>query len=111
MSLYPGLSRLYSLSPSGITLGLDRLTRAACLLRDPQKQFLSVQVAGTNGKGSVSSLLAHAAYTAGLKTGLFTSPHLHRFTERIRIDGVECDNGLLEIHLSKSNDFSTLFPS
>lgn len=47
-----------------------------------------IQVAGTNGKGSVSSMLASALRAAGYKTGLYSSPHLHRFTERVRIDGL-----------------------
>ena len=46
-----------------------------------------IQVAGTNGKGSVSSMLASALCAAGYKTGLYSSPHLHRFTERVRVDG------------------------
>jgi dihydrofolate synthase/folylpolyglutamate synthase len=46
-----------------------------------------IQIAGTNGKGSVSAMLASALSAAGYRTGLFTSPHLHRFTERIQIDG------------------------
>ena len=46
-----------------------------------------IQIAGTNGKGSVSAMLASTLSAAGYRTGLFTSPHLHRFTERIQIDG------------------------
>ncbi|MEY4579085.1 MAG: hypothetical protein RL701_3788 [Pseudomonadota bacterium] len=63
---------------------------AGLALRDWGPERLTVpfiQVAGTNGKGSVSSMLASALTAAGYRTGLFTSPHLHRFTERIRIDG------------------------
>ncbi|MCE2997997.1 MAG: bifunctional folylpolyglutamate synthase/dihydrofolate synthase, partial [Flammeovirgaceae bacterium] len=58
-------------------------------LGNPQHKFKSVHVAGTNGKGSSSHMLAAILQTAGYKTGLYTSPHLKEFTERIRINGVE----------------------
>ena len=56
-------------------------------LDDPQKKFKSIHIAGTNGKGSTSHMLAAILQTAGYKTGLYTSPHLHDFRERIRING------------------------
>ncbi len=58
-------------------------------LGNPQYQFKSVHIAGTNGKGSSSHMLAAILQTAGYKTGLYTSPHLKEFTERIRINGSE----------------------
>ncbi|MBI3217974.1 MAG: bifunctional folylpolyglutamate synthase/dihydrofolate synthase [Bacteroidetes bacterium] len=58
-------------------------------LGNPQHQFKSVHIAGTNGKGSSSHMLAAILQTAGDKTGLYTSPHLKEFTERIRINGEE----------------------
>ena len=57
------------------------------LLHNPQQNFYSVHIAGTNGKGSVSHMLASIFQEAGLKTGLYTSPHLKDFRERIRING------------------------
>jgi dihydrofolate synthase/folylpolyglutamate synthase len=60
-------------------------------LGNPQLKFKSIHVAGTNGKGSVSHMLAAILQTAGYKTGLYTSPHLKEFTERIRINGRELD--------------------
>ena len=57
------------------------------LLDNPQNNFKSVHVAGTNGKGSVSHMLASVFQEAGFKTGLYTSPHLRDFRERIRING------------------------
>lgn len=63
-------------------------TKAICkALGNPEKQFKSIHVAGTNGKGSVSHMLAAILQAAGYKTGLYTSPHLRDFRERIRIDG------------------------
>ena len=55
----------------------------------PEQKFKSIHVAGTNGKGSTSHMLASILQEAGYKVGLYTSPHLKNFTERIRINGVE----------------------
>jgi dihydrofolate synthase / folylpolyglutamate synthase len=60
-------------------------------LGNPHKKFKSIHVGGTNGKGSVSHMLASIFQTSGYKTGLYTSPHLYDFRERIRIDGMMCD--------------------
>src|ERR1700712_2788065 len=54
---------------------------------NPQTKFKSVHIAGTNGKGSTSHMLAAIFQTAGYKTGLYTSPHLKDFKERIKVDG------------------------
>src|SRR5690242_7378483 len=63
-------------------------TIALCnALGNPQDKFKSVHVAGTNGKGSSSHMIAAILQSAGYKTGLYTSPHLKDFTERIRING------------------------
>jgi dihydrofolate synthase/folylpolyglutamate synthase len=63
-------------------------TIALCeILGNPQDKFSSVHIAGTNGKGSVSHLLASVLQESGFRTGLYTSPHLHDFRERIRING------------------------
>ena len=71
-----------------IRLGLDRIRRALAFLGHPEEVFGSVLVAGTNGKGSVSALVESAARAAGLRTGLFTSPHLVDVRERVRVGGV-----------------------
>jgi dihydrofolate synthase/folylpolyglutamate synthase len=60
-------------------------------LGNPHKKFKSIHVAGTNGKGSVSHMLAAIFQTAGYKTGLYTSPHLYDFRERIKVNGIMCD--------------------
>lgn len=69
--------------------GLDNIIALCDALGNPQHQFRSVHIAGTNGKGSTSHSMAAVLQSAGYKTGLYTSPHLKSFTERIRIDGVE----------------------
>lgn len=70
-----------------IRLGLERVTRLLNDLGDPQKTLKVVHVAGTNGKGSVLALLEAILRHAGYRVGLYTSPHLHRWNERIRVDG------------------------
>ena len=68
-------------------LGLRNIKELLRSAGDPHKQFPSVHIAGTNGKGSVSSMIAAVLSAAGYKVGLYTSPHLVRFNERIRVNG------------------------
>ncbi|MDZ7636847.1 MAG: folylpolyglutamate synthase/dihydrofolate synthase family protein [Bryobacterales bacterium] len=70
-----------------VKLGLERIGALLAELGDPQFAYRVVHVAGTNGKGSVCAMVAAALEAAGLRTGLYTSPHLIEPTERIRIDG------------------------
>jgi dihydrofolate synthase / folylpolyglutamate synthase len=67
--------------------GLDNTLRLCEFLGNPQEKFKAVHIAGTNGKGSVSHMLAAVTQTAGYKTGLYTSPHLYDFRERIKVNG------------------------
>lgn len=72
-----------------IKLGLERVQAVLNLLENPQDKLKIVHVAGTNGKGSVCSIVANVLKCAGYKVGLYTSPHLVEYTERIRINSVE----------------------
>lgn len=74
---------------SSMKLGLENIKALLATLDDPQNKYLKVQIAGTNGKGSVCAFLDSICTTAGIKTGRFTSPHLVSITERIRIGGIE----------------------
>lgn len=69
---------------------LDNTIALCTALGDPQKKIRSIHIAGTNGKGSVSHMLAAILQEAGYKVGLYTSPHLRDFRERIRINGLPC---------------------
>lgn len=80
---------LARLEHEGIKLGNERMLALLSALGDPQLRLPAVLVAGTNGKGSVSSLLAQVAREAGYKVGLYTSPHLESPAERIRVDGAD----------------------
>ncbi|MGH7284066.1 MAG: bifunctional folylpolyglutamate synthase/dihydrofolate synthase, partial [Polyangiaceae bacterium] len=73
--------------PRGMELGLEKM-RVSCTRFDhPEAKFKAIHVAGTNGKGSVCATVESVARAAGMKTGLYTSPHLSKFSERIRIAG------------------------
>jgi len=78
---------LNSLDKFGINLGLERIERLLKELGDPQLRFKSLHVAGTNGKGSTCAMIASILKEAGYKVGLYTSPHLFDFRERIKING------------------------
>jgi dihydrofolate synthase / folylpolyglutamate synthase len=83
---------LSRLGPSSIVLGLERVRAALAALGHPERRFPSLHVAGTNGKGSTCAFAAAALRAAGHRVGLYTSPHLVRVNERIRVDGVEIDD-------------------
>jgi len=89
MSYHESIRYLYNLQKYGIKLGLDNISRLVSALGNPQTSFRTVHVGGTNGKGSTSSIIASILRSAGFSVGLFTSPHLISFTERIRINGTE----------------------
>ncbi|MBI5815124.1 MAG: bifunctional folylpolyglutamate synthase/dihydrofolate synthase [Nitrospinae bacterium] len=78
---------LNSLSFKGIRLGLANTNRLLKLLGDPHKSFDSVHVTGTNGKGSTSTLISNILTRAGVSNGLYVSPHLETFRERISVNG------------------------
>lgn len=79
--------------------------RLCKFLGNPERKFKSIHVAGTNGKGSTSHTLAAIFQTAGYKTGLYTSPHLKSFTERIRIDGDEIAQDAVVQFVTENKDF------
>ncbi|GAB3902203.1 folylpolyglutamate synthase/dihydrofolate synthase family protein [Larkinella knui] len=85
--LYAQLPVFHRVGAKALKPGLDNVIKLCAYLGNPQDQFKSIHVGGTNGKGSSSHLLAAILQSAGYKTGLYTSPHLKSFTERIRIDG------------------------
>ena len=77
---------MYGLRRFGIKLGLATISNILKGLGNPQDNFKSIHVAGTNGKGSVASTLAAILHAAGYSVGLYTSPHLVYFNERISLN-------------------------
>ena len=88
MTIQEALTYLHDVSWRGSRLGLSRTRELLRRLGDPQKRLRFVHVAGTNGKGSTSAMLAAILRAAGARTGLYTSPFLMRFNERMQCDGV-----------------------
>ncbi|MCA6480146.1 MAG: bifunctional folylpolyglutamate synthase/dihydrofolate synthase [Chitinophagaceae bacterium] len=83
---------------------LDNTLALCAALGNPQQHIKTIHIAGTNGKGSVSHMLAAILQEAGYKTGLYTSPHLREFRERIRINGIPCDETFVVDFTAKCQD-------
>lgn len=95
------LEYLYNLQKFGIKLGLGKIKALLQYAGNPQRTFPSVHVAGTNGKGSTASFLAAILTASGYRVGLYTSPHLVRFNERIRMNG----EPIFDTHLVEYTEF------
>ncbi|MGQ9556520.1 MAG: bifunctional folylpolyglutamate synthase/dihydrofolate synthase [Desulfurispora sp.] len=91
MNYQQALEFLQNLTKFGINLGLGRITHLLGLLGNPQEKLQIVHIGGTNGKGSTSAMVAAVLQEAGYQTGVFTSPHLHDYTERYCINGRPAD--------------------
>ncbi len=85
--LFNSLPSYEATGDSGYKPGLENITAFCKHIGNPQRNFFTIHVAGTNGKGSVSHMIASVLNQAGYRTGLFTSPHLKDFRERILVDG------------------------
>lgn len=95
MTYEEALSYIDGLQWFGSKPGLTRISELLARLGNPQRQLKFVHIAGTNGKGSCAAMTASVLKAAGYRTGLFTSPYLSRFNERMQINGVEIDNAAL----------------
>lgn len=94
MNYIQAINYIHSLNRFGIHPGLERIEELCRAVGNPQDRLKFVHVAGTNGKGSTSTMIAGALTASGKKTGLFTSPFVSEFLERIQIDGSPCDKEL-----------------
>lgn len=107
------LQELYSLHAFGIKPGLERTEELSGSLGNPHLRYPTIHVAGTNGKRTTCSVLASCLQEAGYKVGLYTSPHIQRFNERIKVNGVEIsDEELVELLpqlLAKTKEIGSTF--
>ena len=101
--LYKQLPMFQRVGPKAFKADLDNITQLLQALGNPERKFQSVHIAGTNGKGSVSHILAGALQCAGMKTGLYTSPHYKDFRERIKIDGQFVEKDFVMDFVNKIN--------
>jgi dihydrofolate synthase / folylpolyglutamate synthase len=110
--LYSSLPMFHRVGPAAFKSSLDNIIKLCSELDNPHHKFKSIHVGGTNGKGSSSHMLAAILQCAGYKTGLYTSPHLKSFRERIRINGIEISEEEVTdfVHGNKEH-FSAIEPS
>ncbi|MBX6378639.1 MAG: bifunctional folylpolyglutamate synthase/dihydrofolate synthase, partial [Clostridia bacterium] len=87
MTYTEAVAYLESLGRFGMRFGLSRMEYLTAWLGHPEHRYAVLHVLGTNGKGSTAAMLAGVLRTAGYRVGLYTSPHLHEYTERIRVNG------------------------
>ena len=108
------LNSLFSLQRRGIKLGLEHTKNLLRFFDNPHEKFLTIHVAGTNGKGSTCAYIERVLRNSGYKVGIYTSPHLFNFNERIRVDGIPIsdqeivsflDNSFKEINKIRSTFF------
>lgn len=101
MNYTESLNYIHSIPKFRRPLGNENLRRLLYLLGDPQKKLRFVHIAGTNGKGSTAAMTERILRESGYKTGLFTSPYLETFNERIRVNGENIPNGALAERASR----------
>lgn len=111
--LFSSLTSFQEKGEAAYKPGLERITTFCRHLGNPQRNFFTIHVAGTNGKGSVSHILASVLQQAGYRTGLYTSPHLTDFRERIRVDGEMIPKqkvvNFVDKHFEKMNELGLSF--
>ncbi len=110
--LYQQLPMFHRVGVAAYKANLDNTIALCDLLKHPYKSFKSIHVAGTNGKGSVSHMLASVLQESGLRVGLYTSPHLKDYRERIKINGKMIPKSYVSSFISKyKSDFDLISPS
>ncbi len=103
--LYTQLPMYQRVGAAALNPNLDRITALAAHLGNPHLKFKSIHVAGTNGKGSSSHMLASVLQEAGYNVGLYTSPHLKDFKERVRINGIPITEEFVVDFVTENKDF------
>lgn len=95
MTYEQALKYIHSVNWVGSKLGLERTQELLAKLGNPEKELKFIHIAGTNGKGSTAAMLASILEKAGYRTGLYTSPFINRFNERMQVNGVQIPDGTL----------------
>lgn len=104
--LYSQLPMFQRVGPKAFKTNLDHILELVNHLGNPENQFKSIHIAGTNGKGSVSHIIAAIFQSAGYKTGLYTSPHYKDFRERIKINGAPVTEDFVVDFVNRVSDLS-----
>jgi dihydrofolate synthase/folylpolyglutamate synthase len=103
-TLNPPLEYLYALERKGVKLGLEPTKDLLLRCGNPERHFPIIQIAGTNGKGSTAAITSWILQCHGKRVGLFTSPHLYRYNERIRVDTVPVSNSYINQWIKEHKD-------
>ena len=98
------LEKLFRLQRLGIKVGLEHTYELLNRCGNPHNKLKTIHIAGTNGKGSTAAILQSILRTAGLKVGLYTSPHLVNFNERIRVNGIPISDDFIIEFMNMLND-------
>ncbi len=93
MNFDESIGFLRNLTKFGFNFGLNRIEELLRRLGDPHRELRIIHVGGTNGKGSTAAMIAGILQAAGYKTGMFTSPHIHSYCERYKIDAIDISRG------------------
>jgi|LSQX01.1.fsa_nt_gb dihydrofolate synthase/folylpolyglutamate synthase len=120
MNYEKALEYIHGTIKFGMKLGLQNISRLLKLMGEPHKKLKYIHVAGTNGKGSTTSMISTILKEAGYKVGMYTSPYIEEFTERIRVDGEKINKnrlaeiatwikGLIQEMISQGNNHPTEF--
>lgn len=105
MDLNTALKKIFSMHQFNIKLGLERIEELLAYLGNPHSGLKYFHIAGSNGKGSTASFIASILMEAGFKVGLYTSPHLVKFNERIRINKKNIEDEYIASFINDINDF------
>ncbi len=105
------LGYLHGTLKFGSIFGLDRITKLLDIMGNPHKKLKFIHIAGTNGKGSTTAFISNILIESGYRTGMFTSPYIQRFTERIKINNTEISNIELAELISQIRDSITQMTS
>jgi len=104
MNYEEAIKYIHSVGKFGSKLGLINITKLLDLLNNPQNDLKFIHVGGTNGKGSTCNYIAHMLHAAGYRTGLFISPYIEKFGERMQVDFKNIDNRSLVTNVQKVKD-------
>ncbi len=105
MTYEQALQYLATLGKFGINLGLARIEKLLDLMDHPERRYKTIHVTGTNGKGSTTAMLAAILKAAGIRAGMYTSPHLEDYTERFAVDGEPVDRAALAAAIAHTRGF------
>ena len=98
------LEKLFRLQRLGIKVGLEHTFELLKRCGNPHNNLRTIHLAGTNGKGSTAAMVQSILRNAGLKVGLYTSPHLVSFNERIRVNGIPVSNNFIMNFMKNLNN-------